>query len=59
MKLWVIVADGTFDQVCETRKDAAREAKDLMEMGCSVKIKFFEGADAWNQVNAYEEKLAK
>lgn len=52
--LFVIIADGTFDQVCESARDANREASDLRRMGCHVKIKKF---DNWNDVNAFEDSL--
>lgn len=33
---YVIVADGEFDQVCDTRRDCAREVDDLHMLGCNV-----------------------
>lgn len=35
---YIIVADNEVDQVCETKADAQREARDLRDMGCKVRI---------------------
>ena len=52
--LYVIIADNTFDQVCETEAQAKREKRDLEKMGCAVKVKRV--AD-WAAANALEEKM--
>lgn len=52
--LYVIIADGSFDQVCETRAQAVRERNDLKRMGCAVTIKTVEG---WGAANALEDKM--
>lgn len=52
--LFVIIADGSFDQVCETRETAAREARDLRKMGCTVRVKAV--AD-WAAADALETKM--
>lgn len=54
--LYVIVADGAFDQVCETKATALKEKRDLVKLGCEVKIKEFA---TWAEVDAYEDKLNK
>lgn len=53
--LYVIIADNTFDQVCETKTAAQREKRDLEKMGCEVRIKTV--AD-WEAANALEDKMA-
>ena len=53
--LYVILADGEFDQVCETIADARRERKDLKKIGCTVRV--VTCAD-WSAVDALEQKLA-
>ena len=35
---YILIADGTLDQVCETNADARRERKDLQGMGCQVSV---------------------
>ena len=35
---YIIVADFEIDQICETRTDARREAKDLRDMGHVVRV---------------------
>ena len=35
---YLIIADGSLDQICETKADAAREARDLKAMGCRVRV---------------------
>jgi len=54
MTLYVIIADGELDQVCETLLVAQREIHDLRVMGCKVQVKQFA---TWNEVNAFEDKL--
>lgn len=53
--LYVIIADNTFDQVCDTKQLAQREKRDLEKMGCTVRIKPV--AD-WSAANALEDKMA-
>jgi hypothetical protein len=38
---FVIIADGSVDQIVETKTIANREKKDLEELGCEVRIKSF------------------
>lgn len=52
--LFVIIADGTFDQVCETEAQAKREKRDLEKMGCEVRIRKVKD---WAEANALEEKM--
>ena len=52
--LYVIVADGTFDQVCETKAQANKERRDLEKMGCEVKVR---QCRTWDEVHALEDKL--
>ena len=52
--LYVIIADGEFDQVCTTKRSADKEKRDLTKMGCAVKVR--EVAD-WAAANALEEKM--
>jgi len=54
--LYVIIADGSFDQVCETKAQADKEKRDLVKMGCEVKVKPV--AD-WAAADALEDKLNK
>lgn len=39
MQLYVIIADGIFDQICETKPQMEREKRDLRKMGCDVKVR--------------------
>lgn len=52
--LYVIIADQTFDQVCETEAQAKREKRDLEKMGCTVRIK---RVGSWEEANALEAKM--
>lgn len=52
--LYCVIADGTFDQVCETKALAKKEERDLRRMGCEVKIKPV--AD-WQEANALEDRM--
>lgn len=52
--LYVIIADDTIDQVCETEAQAKREKRDLEKMGCKVRIR--KVAD-WAAANTLEEKM--
>lgn len=54
MELFVLVADGTFDQICETKATANKEKKDLEKMGCEVRIK---KCASWDEANAYSVKF--
>ena len=38
---WMLIADGEIDQICDSEAEAKREAKDLRDLGCEVKIKHF------------------
>lgn len=53
--LYVIIADGSFDQVCETKAQAAKEKRDLTRMGCEVKVK---PVKDWAEANAMEARMA-
>lgn len=53
--LYCIIADGTFDQVCETKAQADREKRDLERMGCEVRVR--KVAD-WAAANALEDRLS-
>ena len=35
---YLIIADGSLDQICETKADADREKRDLKAMGCNVRV---------------------
>lgn len=39
---YIIVCDGSVDQVCETRRDANREARELRQAGHTVSIRMTE-----------------
>lgn len=52
--LYVIIADGTFDQVCESKRDMERERKDLKKMGCTVKVK---PVNSWTEAEAIEDRM--
>jgi hypothetical protein len=54
--LYVVIADGAFDQVCETKAQAEKEKRDLVRMGCEVRIK---PVKDWAKVNALEDKMNK
>ena len=41
MPAYVIIADNEVDQIVETKEIAAREKRDLVEMGCAVRIREF------------------
>jgi len=53
-KLYVIIADGAFDQVCETEASAKKEKRDLQKMGCEVKIK---PVANWEEADKLETKM--
>ena len=49
----MIIADGTIDQICETKGTANKEKRDLENMGCTVKIKKF---NTWQEADDYQTK---
>ena len=51
---WVIVADGEIDQIVGSEREAKREARDLREMGCTVKVRQF---DSWHAAEDYADKV--
>ncbi len=53
--LYVIIADGTFDQVCETEKSRDKEVRDLKRMGCKVRV---QTVKSWPEANAIEDRMA-
>ncbi len=52
--VWVIVADGEIDQICETAASAAKEKRDLVRMGCTVRVK---ACKDWHEANAFVRKF--
>lgn len=52
--IYVIIADGSVDQIVDTDAIAKREAKDLRKLGCEVKVKAV--AD-WQAAYEIETKL--
>ena len=52
--LYVIIADGSFDQVCETKAQAEKERRDLVRMGCEVRVK---AVKDWTAAEALEDKM--
>lgn len=53
-KIYVLVADGTIDQICEDEASKNREVRDLKKMGCEVKVKCF---PTWTLANQYVDKM--
>lgn len=51
--IYVIIADGVFDQIVETSMQAKKERRDLEKMGCEVKVKRM----TWQDANALETKM--
>jgi len=52
--VYVIFVDGDLDQICETKADALREKRDLIQMDCGrVTVKEFPNETA---VHAWIEK---
>lgn len=51
--LWVILADGAYDQTCTTKQDADKERRDLRKMGFDVRIK---PVKDWDEAYKCEEK---
>ena len=54
--IYVIIADDTIDQICETKQIANKEKRDLQDMGCVVKIKPF---NTWAEAEAFEDNFNK
>lgn len=52
--VYVILADGEFDAIWETEEQAKQEARDLRQMGYSVRVKRF---PTWSAAEAYEDRL--
>lgn len=52
--LYVIIADGEFDQVCETKAQAAKEKRDLTAMGCTVRVKLVR---SWDEADELEARI--
>lgn len=52
--LYVIICDGTFDQVCENERQRDKEVKDLRKMGFGVKVK---KVPNWEAADALESKM--
>lgn len=52
IEIFAIIADGIFDQVCETKALAEKEKRDLIAMGCNVKII----KTTWQESDKLEEK---
>jgi len=50
---YIIYADGSLDQVCETLADANREKRNLKDMGCKVRMY----ACAWEDQDSTIDKL--
>jgi hypothetical protein len=53
LTLFVIIADGAADQICETKETAMKERADLIAMGCEVKVKGFTN---WEDAQKYYDK---
>ena len=51
--LYVIIADGTYDQVCETKVSADKEERDLKRMGHKVKVT---RVNTWDEAYAMEAR---
>lgn len=51
--LYMMIADGELDQVCETEATMRKEKRDLEKLGCAVVVKRFE---SWDELTAYEAK---
>lgn len=51
--VYMLIADGTIDQIVETEALAKRERRDLEKMGCEVRVKRF---PSWEAADAYEAK---
>lgn len=58
--VFMLIAGGEIDQVCETNAIAQREKRDLEKLGCVVKVRIFTGttkAQALERAQAYEDKI--
>lgn len=53
MSVYVIIADGTIDQIVEGKEQLIKERRDLRAMGCTVTSKEF---PSWAEAEAYETK---
>jgi len=51
--LYVIFADGTWDQVVESEQMMLREKRDLKKLGYQVKVKSY---NTWKEVNEAEDR---
>lgn len=52
---FMVICDGACDQICGTKAEAQREARDLKRMGFEgVKVRAF---TTWADAHAYEDKL--
>jgi hypothetical protein len=52
---FVVVCDGAVDQICGSKAEANREAKDLRKMGFDkVTVKSFA---TWAEAHAFEDKI--
>lgn len=51
--IYVLIADGEVDQVCETKRDKDREVRDLRKMGCHVIAHAFA---TWDSAQAFIDK---
>lgn len=50
---YVIITDGgTVDQICYSKAEATKEAKDLRAMGCTVKVKPM----SWSAAEEYADR---
>lgn len=54
MSVYVIIADGIINQTTESYDIAIREKKDLVKMGCTVRIKNFA---TWEKANHFEDLM--
>ncbi len=58
--VFMLIADGECDQIVESNIVAQRERKDLIALGCTVRVRVFQRptlAEAWAAAEAYEDKL--
>lgn len=52
--VWVLLADGAYDQMCYSEREMKREKRDLEEMGFKVKVKTFPNV---KEAEAFEDKM--
>lgn len=45
MSVFAVIADGELDQICGSKVEATKEKRDLLKMGCEVKVKEFDSED--------------